>query len=149
MAVHEIKMSEGDAEEFRRVAGPHHVASAISSTIGFLWMFTPASGRSISAVGDKTQKLLAEAFEWWQRIDKSEPASILERTKDGLDIGSMDFSQFDHLKLKLRQTIFHAWFLLPTERKTDAELERILRLILDRSLAQLEDDARLFGLPVT
>ena len=51
--------------------------------------------------------------------------------------------QVDH---QIRQAIQSAWIMLPDERKTAAEVERIIRQIVDRALKDFREDAESFGL---
>jgi len=51
--------------------------------------------------------------------------------------------QVDHL---IRQAIQFAWIALPQERKTVAEVERVIRVIVERALKDLREDGEAFGL---
>jgi hypothetical protein len=50
--------------------------------------------------------------------------------------------QVDH---QIRQAIQFAWIMLPDERKTAAEVERVIRQIVDRALKDFREDAESFG----
>jgi hypothetical protein len=46
---------------------------------------------------------------------------------------------------QIRQAIQFAWMMLPDERRTVTELERVLRQIVDRALKDFREDAQAFG----
>jgi hypothetical protein len=46
---------------------------------------------------------------------------------------------------QIRQAIQFAWIMLPAERKTVAEVERVIRQIVDRALQNFREDADSFG----
>ncbi len=50
-------------------------------------------------------------------------------------------NQVDH---QIRQAIQFAWMMLPAERKTVAEVERVIRQIVDRALKNFREDAESF-----
>jgi hypothetical protein len=50
--------------------------------------------------------------------------------------------QLDH---EIRQAIQLAWIMLPDERKTTAEVERVIRQLVDRALKDFREDAESFG----
>jgi hypothetical protein len=45
---------------------------------------------------------------------------------------------------QIRQAIQFAWMMLPDERKTLAEVERVIRQIVDRALKNFREDAEAF-----
>lgn len=45
----------------------------------------------------------------------------------------------------VRQAITTCWMLLPEGKKTVADVEREIRRLVDRALANLREDARAFG----
>jgi hypothetical protein len=45
---------------------------------------------------------------------------------------------------QIRQAIQFAWMMLPDERKTVAEVELVIRQIVDRSLKNFREDAEAF-----
>jgi hypothetical protein len=45
---------------------------------------------------------------------------------------------------QIPQAIQFAWMLLPDERKTVAEVERVIRQIVDRALKNFREDAEAF-----
>jgi hypothetical protein len=49
--------------------------------------------------------------------------------------------QVDH---QIRQAIQFAWMMLPAERKTVAEVERVVRQIVDRAFKNFREDAASF-----
>ena len=49
--------------------------------------------------------------------------------------------QVDH---QIRQAIQFAWMMLPDERKTVAEVERVIHQLVDRALNNFRDDADSF-----
>jgi hypothetical protein len=46
---------------------------------------------------------------------------------------------------EIRQAIQFAWIMLPDERKTPAEVERVIRQIVDRAPKDFREDAASFG----
>jgi len=44
----------------------------------------------------------------------------------------------------IRQAIQFAWMMLPDERKTVTEVERVIRQVVDRALKNFREDAKLF-----
>jgi hypothetical protein len=44
----------------------------------------------------------------------------------------------------IRQAIQMAWMMLPDDRKTVTEVERVIRQIVDRALKSLREDAEAF-----
>jgi hypothetical protein len=46
----------------------------------------------------------------------------------------------------IRQAIQFAWAMLPDDRKTVMDVERVIREIVDRALKDLREDADKFGL---
>jgi hypothetical protein len=51
--------------------------------------------------------------------------------------------QVDHM---IRQAIQLAWVMLPDDRKTVVEVERVIRQVVDRALEELRQDADTFSL---
>jgi hypothetical protein len=49
--------------------------------------------------------------------------------------------QVDH---QIRQAIQFAWMMLPDERKNVAEVERVIRQVVDRALKNFREDAESF-----
>jgi hypothetical protein len=49
-----------------------------------------------------------------------------------------------HVDQQIRQAINFAWMMLPDERKTVAEVERVIRQIVDRALKDFREDAEAF-----
>jgi hypothetical protein len=45
---------------------------------------------------------------------------------------------------QIRQAIQFTWMMLPDERKTVAEVERVIRQIVDRALKDFREDAEAF-----
>jgi hypothetical protein len=45
---------------------------------------------------------------------------------------------------QIRQAIQFAWMMLPDERKTVTEVERVIRQIVDRALKNFREDAESF-----
>jgi hypothetical protein len=45
---------------------------------------------------------------------------------------------------QIRQAIQFAWMMLPDERKTVTEVERVIRQIVDRALKDFQEDAEAF-----
>jgi hypothetical protein len=45
---------------------------------------------------------------------------------------------------QIRQAIQFAWMMLPDERKTVTEVERVIRQIVDRALKNFKEDAEAF-----
>jgi hypothetical protein len=45
---------------------------------------------------------------------------------------------------QIRQAIQFAWIMLPDERKTVAEVEQVIRQIVDRALKDFREDAESF-----
>jgi hypothetical protein len=45
---------------------------------------------------------------------------------------------------QIRQAIQFAWMMLPDERKTVTEVERVIRQIVDRALKDFREDAEAF-----
>jgi hypothetical protein len=50
--------------------------------------------------------------------------------------------QLDH---SIRQAIQLAWMMLPEERQTVEEVERVVRHLVDRALKDLREDGETFG----
>jgi hypothetical protein len=50
--------------------------------------------------------------------------------------------QVDHA---IRQAIQFAWIMLPDDKKTVAEVERVIRQVVDRALNNFREDAETFG----
>jgi hypothetical protein len=46
---------------------------------------------------------------------------------------------------QIRQAIQFAWMMLPDERKTVTEVERVIRQVVDRALKNFRDDAEAFN----
>jgi hypothetical protein len=46
---------------------------------------------------------------------------------------------------EIRQAIQFAWILLPDEKKTISEVERVIRQTVDRALKDSREDAETFG----
>ena len=46
---------------------------------------------------------------------------------------------------QIRQAIQFAWMMLPDERKTVSEVERVIRQIVDRALENFRADSETFG----
>jgi hypothetical protein len=46
---------------------------------------------------------------------------------------------------QIRQAIQFAWLSLPDDKRTVAEVERVVRKIVDRALKDLRDDGETFG----
>jgi hypothetical protein len=46
---------------------------------------------------------------------------------------------------EIRQAIHFAWMMLPDERRTAAEVERVIRQIVDLALKDFREDAEAFG----
>jgi hypothetical protein len=51
--------------------------------------------------------------------------------------------QVDHM---IRQAIQLEWVMLPDDRKTVVEVERVIRQVVDRALEELRQDADTFSL---
>ncbi len=47
---------------------------------------------------------------------------------------------------QIRQAIHFTWMSLPEDRRTVAEVERVVRQILERALENFREDAKTFGL---
>jgi hypothetical protein len=47
---------------------------------------------------------------------------------------------------QIRQAIQFAWMTLPNDRKTVAEVERVVRPVFERALKDFREDAEFFGL---
>jgi hypothetical protein len=45
----------------------------------------------------------------------------------------------------IRQAIQFAWMMLPNDKKTVAEDERVIRQVVDRALKNFREDAEAFG----
>ena len=54
----------------------------------------------------------------------------------------------DPARLAARNALMSCWMALPPERRNNDEVERIVRLLLDRCLAALHEDAALFEHPL-
>jgi hypothetical protein len=67
---------------------------------------------------------------------KDDPASV-DRLRAFMGPG-----QVDH---EIRQAIQFAWMMFPDERRTAAEVERVIRQIVDRALKDFREDAESFG----
>jgi hypothetical protein len=50
-----------------------------------------------------------------------------------------------HVDQMVHQAMQCAWMMLPDDRKTVAEVERVIRQIVDRALKNFRDDAEAFG----
>jgi hypothetical protein len=46
---------------------------------------------------------------------------------------------------QIRQAIHFAWIMLPDERRSVAELERVIRQMVERALEDFREDATAFG----
>jgi hypothetical protein len=51
-------------------------------------------------------------------------------------------AQLDH---QIRQAIDFAWMMLPQEKRTIAEVERVVHQIVERALKDLREDGETFG----
>ena len=65
-----------------------------------------------------------------------DPASV-ERLRALVGPGTVDH--------QIRQAIRFAWMMLPVEQKSAAEVERVIRQIVDRALKDFREDAEAFG----
>jgi hypothetical protein len=50
-----------------------------------------------------------------------------------------------HVDQQIRQAIQFAWMMLPAEKKTVDEVERLIRQMVDRALKEFRDDSESFG----
>jgi hypothetical protein len=49
-----------------------------------------------------------------------------------------------HVDQSIRMAVHHCWMMLPTESRNMAELEKQCRRILDRALADFQEDLKAF-----
>lgn len=140
-----IQTFDFDPGELRRLIAPNHVRSSINQVISMAWMFAPPEQKSVAGIRRVATEIIAEAIAWWRPLDKSD----LEKQTDsagGLKID--DFKSMDPARLAARNMMMTCWIALPEERRSDDEVERIVGLLLERSLAALEEDAALFEHPL-
>ena len=140
-----IQTFDFDPGELRRWIAPHHVRSSINQVISMAWMFAPPGQKSVAGVRQVAAEIIAEAVAWWRPLDKSD----LEKLADaawGLKID--DFRSLDPARLAARNAMMTCWMALPEERQSEDEVERIVGLLLQRSLAALDEDAALFEHPL-
>ncbi len=50
-----------------------------------------------------------------------------------------------HVDQQIRQAIQLTWMMLPDDRKNVAEVERVIREMVDRALKDYQEDAEAFG----
>ncbi len=50
-----------------------------------------------------------------------------------------------HADQQIRQAIQFAWMMLPPEKKTVAQLESVIRHMVDRALKDFREDSEAFG----
>jgi hypothetical protein len=67
---------------------------------------------------------------------KDDPASV-DRLRTMMGPGQVD--------QQIRQAIQFAWMMLPDEKKTVTELERVIRQFIERALKDFREDAETFG----
>ncbi len=51
----------------------------------------------------------------------------------------------DQVDRQIRQAIQFAWIMLPDEKKSVAEVERVIRQTVDRAIMNFREDADAFG----
>ena len=159
-------------QALRMLLGPEYVRSQIQQILTFIWMMLPAEERTVMGLESRARVELAESIEAWRTMDetqrmeayqdtsltgtKSDPtANEVANVSEGKDSGGMSAVQPDFGRLvgpewpkrNLHQTLGFARLLLPTDRKRDAEVERVVRLLFDECLANWWADARLFDFP--
>ena len=54
-----------------------------------------------------------------------------------------------HVDQSIRMAVHHCWMMLPEDKKTSAELERQLKRILERAIADFTEDMKEFGVDKT
>jgi hypothetical protein len=59
--------------------------------------------------------------------------------------GMRSFMGPGHVDQQIRQAIQEAWMVLPDERKNVAEVERVIRQVVERALKDYREDAEAFG----
>lgn len=152
-----IETSPFDPGDLRRSMGPYQVRLSINQVISIAWMVSPLTKRTVAGVRRTAEEIIAEAIAWWRSRAKFNPEAWSYQPgqpepaewsflSEGLKHG--DFMSLDTGRLAARHMLAQCWFLLPPGRRSKDEVERIVRLLLDRSLAALDEDAELFEHPL-
>ena len=146
-----------DPGDLRRWVAPHGVRSSLSQVISTAWMFSPPENKSVAGVRRTAEQIVAEAVGWWRPLEKPNLEQMLSQPDEpdaptalnpaeGLKLD--DFKGLDPARFAARNALMTCWMALPPERRNDDEVERIVRLLLDRCLAALDEDAALFEHPL-
>jgi hypothetical protein len=140
-----FKFNPGDPEQFRQFVSPNTLRQSLGNVLNIVWMVLPAEEKGIAGCRRQIAGLFDEVIAWWRRQEVDDLERLLQRNQEGLDLAEP--LTLDWARVMLRQTLTTAWSLLPEHRKQDAELERVIRLLLDELLDTMARDAHLLDHP--
>jgi hypothetical protein len=127
--------------------GPNQVHNAVNQLISFLSM---PFGKPVADVPAEIERILANEVRWLQETigdatdAKGMALCLGEKLGKGLNLNAPDISAgfADGARLQARNVLYFCWMALPEARRTSAETERVVRMVISRELSLGEEIRR-------
>lgn len=143
MRVLQFQQDENPEELFRTM-GPNQVHNAVNQLISFLSM---PFGKPLADVPAEIERILANEVRWLQETigdaadAKGMALRLGEKLGKGLSLDAPDISAgfADGARLQARNALYFCLMALPEARRTSAEAEGIVRMVVSRELSLIDD----------